>query len=123
VKGGNACGQEPTAELQAAATAGQAIWLPVVNSESGNGANITINVMGFVAISLNFTYPAADTDYPVPYPHPGGASQPGDYSCPGNMFGQIVSTVTAVPTGGTENAGGCTPTPQASCIQEIKLVQ
>jgi len=122
-KGGNACGQEPTAELQTAATDGTIIWLPVVNTESGNGANIVINVTGFIAISLEFTYPAADTDYPLAYPHPGAASQPGDYTCPGNFFGQVVATTGTVPTGGTETAGSCTPSAQVSCIQQIRLSQ
>lgn len=56
-KGGNACGQEPVSEIQGAFTSGTDLIIPIGDSEIGNGANLSIDIPGFIAISLNFTYP------------------------------------------------------------------
>jgi len=54
-KGGNACGQEPVSDIQDAATNHQDLIVPVIDNGSGNG-NTTIQVPGFITVSLNFTY-------------------------------------------------------------------
>jgi len=54
-KGGNACGQEPVSDIQDAATNHEDLIIPVIDNASGNG-NTTIQVPGFITISLNFTY-------------------------------------------------------------------
>jgi Flp pilus assembly protein TadG len=56
-KGGNACGQEPVSQIQAAATAHENLVIPVIDSSNGNGSNINIDIPYFVTVSFDFTYP------------------------------------------------------------------
>jgi len=58
-KGGNACGQEPVSDIQAAFTSGQTLIIPVLDSgASGQGSgNPSVHIPGFITIRLDFTYP------------------------------------------------------------------
>ncbi len=55
-KGGNAIGQEPLGQLSAAYTNHSLLIFPVVDTASGNGANLTFHDLGFVALQMNADY-------------------------------------------------------------------
>jgi Flp pilus assembly protein TadG len=52
-KGGNAIGQEPIPQIQQSYASGKPFVIPIVDSASGNGSNITFHIAGFVAILPN----------------------------------------------------------------------
>jgi hypothetical protein len=58
-RGGNACGQEPVADIQAAFTSGQNLIIPVLDhGTAGQGSgNPSVHVSYFVTVNLTFTYP------------------------------------------------------------------
>jgi Flp pilus assembly protein TadG len=58
-KGGNACGQEPVSDIQAAFTSGQTLIIPVLDSGvAGHGSgNPSVHIPGFITVRLDFTYP------------------------------------------------------------------
>jgi Flp pilus assembly protein TadG len=123
-KGGNACGQEPISELEAAFNSDTPIWLPVVDLESGNGSNLNFHVVQFVEVTLNFTYPSAAVDpYSVAYYNPGGPNDVGDYpsGCGSEPFwGEIVSFSASPPPGSVTTTTGCTGI--LTCTGQTKLL-
>lgn len=55
-KGGNACGQEPLAALGTAYRNHQPIVIPIIKDASGNGANLTLTIVGYESILLDADY-------------------------------------------------------------------
>ena len=93
-KGGNRCGQEPVAALQALYNANEPITLPVADSSTGNGNNQVFHIIGYYTLNLRV---------------PGTGLLSG---CPNDFLGQIISYTS---TSGTANSGDTQPPTYAAC--------
>jgi Flp pilus assembly protein TadG len=94
-KGGNRCGQEPVAQLQAIQNSSAPyIVLPIIDSSSGNGANQVLHVVGFVTLDISID----TTGLPS--------------GCPNDFIGKIVKFTS---TQGVTQTGGPTPPSYAAC--------